>query len=84
MSFDDIAAYIHTGGQSALLFLVWFVYIGAKRIDKALRTLTAIHTLLLNGRTEQKRSMDEIERKLDSVAGELHSLPLTLLRSSKR
>jgi hypothetical protein len=84
VTFDDIAAYIHTGGQSALLFLVWFVYVGAKRIDKALRTLTDIHQLMVNGRAEQKEAMREIERKIDAVHDELHSLPLNLIRSSKR
>jgi len=84
MEFKDIADIIHTGGQGALLLIVWIVWLGAKRISIAIDTLEEIRAALVTNGVESTKSHVDILDKLDKVHDNMIALPLNILRVNKK
>jgi hypothetical protein len=79
MEFADIAAIIQTGGHSALMVLLWFVYQNWRTSAKALETLQAIAGKLDDAAKTQERTVD----KIDALHVDVIELPVNLMRILK-
>ena len=81
---DAVLKFVHAGGQSALVILVW---VGSKistRAHDALRTLERIEKALIADRAEQNSTQARQVAKLDAIHDDLQGLPLNILRATKR
>lgn len=79
MEFSDIATLIQTGGQSALMILLWLVYQNWRTNTRVLETLKAIETSL-EQEGDTKRAL---VAKVDDVHTAVLELPVNLMRALK-
>lgn len=79
MEFSDIAALIQTGGHSALMILLWFVYQNWRTASKSLETLKTIADQLEDSEKRQER----LYAKIDTLHTDVLELPVNLMRVLK-
>ena len=84
MTLSDVLEYVKAGGQGALPFLVWFVFLAVKRISAALDTLTEIRDQLRDGRAKFDGDSTRLADKMDSIYDAVLELPLNILRTNRR
>lgn len=80
---DLLMRFVHTGGQGALIVLVW---VGAKiagRAQDAHRTLERIERALIEDRATNSAAHVASNEKLDSIHSDLMALPLQMARQKR-
>lgn len=77
---DLLLRLIHTGGQGALIVLVWVGSRIAGRAHDAHRTLERIERALIQDRARNAEAHRSSNEKLDSIHSDLTALPLQLAR----
>jgi hypothetical protein len=82
-SFTDIASYIHTGGQSALVVILWIVYQGVKKAATIVKTLEDIRDQLQIQSTTTKQIAEDVDRKLESIHNAVIEMPMNVFRTNK-
>ena len=80
---DMFSRLVHTGGQGALIVLVWVGSKIANRAHDALHTLQRIEQALIADRATNAASQVSTANKLDSIHDDLQALPLNLLRTTR-
>ncbi|MHB8414580.1 MAG: hypothetical protein ACYDDA_03745 [Acidiferrobacteraceae bacterium] len=83
LSIDFLFKLIHTGGQGALIVLVW---IGAKMASAATaahNTLKNIEKRMIEDRATLGASNEIIRTRLDSIHSDLQALPLQVARNRR-
>jgi hypothetical protein len=84
MTFSDVLEYVKAGGQGALPFLVWVVFLAFKRISAALDTLTEIRDQLAAGRLADDKANTRLAQRIEDVHTLVIELPLNIYRSNRR
>jgi hypothetical protein len=84
MEFGDLLSFIHTGGQSAMMILLYFVFQNWRIQSKALKVLESIDGKL----TEQKQLQADVARtitnKIDDMHDQVIALPMNILRTTRK
>lgn len=82
-SFSDIAGYIHTGGQSALVLILWIVWQGVKKAAAVVKTLEDIRDQLKAQNSTTLQIAQDVDRKLDAIHNAVIEMPMNVFRSNK-
>ncbi len=77
---DLLFKLIHTGGQGALIVLVWVGSRIASAARDAHRTLKNIESRMVEDRASLGASNEVVRQRLDSIHSDLQSLPLQIAR----
>lgn len=77
---DLLMRLVHTGGQGALIVLVWVGARIAGRAQDAHRTLERIERALIEDRATNAAAHVASNEKLDSIHSDLMSLPMQIVR----
>jgi hypothetical protein len=80
MELKDIIDLVHTGGNTAMIVLLYLVYQNGRIAAKSLETLKAMAAKL----EASAGTVGKIETKVDTVHDAIVALPLNILRGIRK
>ncbi len=71
---------VHTGGQGALMVLIYVGWSIGKKAGEALETLKRIEMRMIDDRAMLKESDATVKHRLETLHDDMQALPLQILR----